>query len=428
MSSEMRTQSPEIAVAVNDLSKCFAMYAKPHHRLWQKLVRTRRRLYEEFWALRSVQFDVRAGEAVGILGANGAGKSTLLEIISGTLRPTAGEVLVEGRVAPLLQLGAGFHPDFTGRENVFLNGHILGLTKAEIQEKFGEIADFADIGDFIDKPIHTYSSGMYARLAFAVAISSDPEILVVDEILSVGDLLFQQKCMTRILQMRERGMTLLLVSHSTDTVRATCERALLLDRGEQIFFGSAEECVDLYLARSRIENNQKQVAGPKSPGQQSRIIEQQTKGVLRYGNQEVRILSATILNEKNEPTDQFDFGDVIRIRVSLQSEIHCDNLNVSYLIRDDTGIDLTGTMTWDEGVRFDPVKPGDTREVCFSFVNNLRPGNFGVSVAATRIHPQTPRKPMLFDQIDGVGAFVVNRSLDRPVHYKFDSSVDVSIP
>lgn len=239
--------SSDLAISVRGLDKTFPIYDKPIHRLLQMMVPgARERWYREFRALRGIDLDVRRGETVGIVGRNGSGKSTLLQLICGTLSPTHGVVHVRGRVAALLELGAGFNPEFTGRENVFLNGTVLGLNREEIAARFDRIAAFADIGDFIDQPVKTYSSGMYVRLAFAVAINVDPEILVVDEALSVGDEAFQRKCFARIDEIRDAGATVLFVSHSAGTVVDLCDRAILLDHGELLAEGAPKRIVGLY--------------------------------------------------------------------------------------------------------------------------------------------------------------------------------------
>jgi lipopolysaccharide transport system ATP-binding protein len=238
--------SSEPAILLRGVRKSFAIYRKPHHRLLHMVAPGVRRWHDEFHALRGIDMTVARGETVGIVGRNGSGKSTLLQVICGTLAPSAGEVRVGGRIAALLELGAGFNPEFTGRENVLLNGTILGLTAEEVAAKFDEIVAFADIGDFIEQPVKTYSSGMYVRLAFAVAIHVDPEILVVDEALSVGDEGFQRKCFARIDAIRDRGAAVLFVSHAAGTVVDLCDRALLLDRGEVIAEGTPKHVVSRY--------------------------------------------------------------------------------------------------------------------------------------------------------------------------------------
>lgn len=238
--------SSDVAIRMQGLCKSFPIYSKPYHRLLQMVSPEPKRWFREFHALRDIDLTVARGETLGIVGRNGSGKSTLLQLICGTLTPSAGEILVDGRIAALLELGAGFNPEFTGRENVFLNGSILGLTQAEIEEKFDLIAAFADIGEFIDQPVKTYSSGMYVRLAFAVAINVEPEILVVDEALSVGDEGFQRKCFARIDAIRDSGATILFVSHSAGTVIDLCDRAILLDQGELLAQGTPKHVVSRY--------------------------------------------------------------------------------------------------------------------------------------------------------------------------------------
>jgi len=246
--------SDDVAISVANLSKCYQIYDKPHDRLKQSIYprlrrfvgRPPRQYYHEFWALQEVSFEVKKGETVGIIGRNGSGKSTLLQIICGTLSPTVGNVQIKGRIAALLELGSGFNPEFTGRENVYMNAAVLGLSKEEVDIRFDDIAVFADIGDFIDQPVKSYSSGMVVRLAFAVAINVDPEILIVDEALSVGDELFQRKCFSRIESIKNSGSTILFVSHSATTIVELCDRAILLDAGELLAFGDPKLIVEKY--------------------------------------------------------------------------------------------------------------------------------------------------------------------------------------
>ena len=245
--------SEDIALSVKNISKCFEMYEKPVHRLFQTLFAGHRTFYREFWALRDVSFDVRRRECVGIIGRNGAGKSTLLQIITGTLQPTGGTVERRGRVAALLELGSGFNPEFTGRENVYMNASILGLTKEEIDARYQAILDFAEIGEFIDQPVKTYSSGMMVRLAFAVVAHVDADILVVDEALAVGDAFFQQKCMRFIRKFKEEH-TILFVSHDTGAVVNLCDRGVLLEGGQVKMIGSPKEVSEQYLRDLYSEN------------------------------------------------------------------------------------------------------------------------------------------------------------------------------
>lgn len=241
-------RSEDIAIAVRDLGKVYRLFGHPGDRIKQFFSLGMRRYHREVAALNDLSFEIRKGETVGIVGRNGSGKSTLLQVICGILKPTAGSVTVNGRISALLELGAGFNPEFTGRENVYFQGALMGLAQAHMEDRFEEIAAFADIGDFIDEPVRTYSSGMFVRLAFAVAIHVDPDILVVDEALAVGDARFQAKCFRRIQALRERGGSILFVTHATDQVTRFCNRALLIDQGRLVLDGPPREVVNLHLA------------------------------------------------------------------------------------------------------------------------------------------------------------------------------------
>ena len=247
--------SSEISIKVENLSKCYQIYDQPRDRLKQFIVprlqraigQPSRQYFREFWALKEVSFEVKRGETVGIIGRNGSGKSTLLQMICGTLNPTGGSIQTHGRIAALLELGSGFNPEFSGRENVYMNGAVLGLSREEIDQRFDAIAAFADIGEFIEQPVKTYSSGMLARLAFSVAIHVDPEILIADEILAVGDSAFQRRCLSKFYEIRDRGCTILFVSHDQYQVKSVCQRALYLKAGRQIMFGQAGRVIDQYM-------------------------------------------------------------------------------------------------------------------------------------------------------------------------------------
>lgn len=247
--------SSDTAIQVEGLNKCYHIYDKPHDRLKQMLMRGRRQYFKEFWALRDVSFEIKKGETVGIIGRNGSGKSTLLQMICGTLNPTSGTVQTNGRIAALLELGAGFNPEFTGRENVYMNGAILGLSEDQVDARFEEIASFADIGDFIEQPVKTYSSGMFVRLAFASNIMSKPEIMIVDEALSVGDMNFQAKCMTALTRIQDNGATILFVSHDVGSVKSLCSRGVYLERGKVVTVGPAADVAERYIRTMQEEMN-----------------------------------------------------------------------------------------------------------------------------------------------------------------------------
>ena len=266
--------SNDIAIRVSNLGKCYEIYDNPRDRLKQFVVPRLQRLFRqspqqyfrEFWALKDVSFEVKKGETVGIIGRNGSGKSTLLQLICGTLTPTSGTVETNGRIAALLELGSGFNPEFTGRENVYMSASIMGLTKEEIDERFDEIAAFADIGEFIEQPVKTYSSGMFVRLAFAVNIVSDPEIMIVDEVLAVGDMNFQARCMTALTRIQERGTTVLFVSHDIGTVKSLCSRGIYLEHGRIHAIGKASDVTEQYIRTMREEMNEEHRKFTRVPG------------------------------------------------------------------------------------------------------------------------------------------------------------------
>jgi len=422
MSSDDRS---DVLVRVQGAGKLYKIYNQPHDRLKQALWR-KRQFYKPFWALRNVSFEVKRGESVAIVGRNGSGKSTLLQIIAGTLLPTEGEVRVAGRLYALLELGSGFNREFTGRENVFLTASILNIPKEEIRRRFDEIAAFADIGEYIDQPVRTYSSGMFARLAFAVAVAVEPDILIVDEILAVGDIGFQQKCIARLREMREGGLTLLLVSHSPDAVRSICQKALFLVNGQPTYWGTAEATVNLYLRHIR-ELANKEALRDRATFQRPVPFRTQIQGGIRYGTGHVQIESVELLDDAGQPCQAFAFGDRITLEARLRSHIDVDKLSVSFLVRDMTGIDLMGTTTFDEGVALPELRKDWTLRVRFAFLNCLRQGSFGISLAVNRVTQRASTDNLLFDQIDGCAAFSVIADPGRPVHYKFHNPVDVQL-
>jgi len=349
----------ELSIRVENLSKYYAIYSQPQDRLRQSILprvqrlmgRPPKKYFHDFWALRNVSFEVGRGETVGIIGRNGSGKSTLLQLICGTLTPSAGAVYTEGRIAALLELGSGFNPEFTGRENVFLNGAILGLSQEEIGARFDDIATFADIGEFIEQPVKMYSSGMFVRLAFAVNIMSNPDIMIVDEALSVGDMNFQSKCMTALRRKQDAGMAILFVSHDIGSVKSLCKSAVYLEQGQVKMIGSAAEVTEHYVRAMREEMNQ-DVGGhatiqtepivkhsflsPKPASQlfkQSEEFERKVQ-LFRYGSGKARITFAELLDEKGMPLSFIEFNQKVVIKIYF---ISYGDLQISpnYYILDD---------------------------------------------------------------------------------------------
>jgi lipopolysaccharide transport system ATP-binding protein len=412
-------------ISVRHVGKMYRLYDRPQDRLKEQLLWRRGKHYgREFWALHDVSLEVYRGEAVGIIGRNGSGKSTLLQIIAGTLTPTNGEVRLRGRVSALLELGSGFNPEFTGRENVFLSGAIMGIDRAEMENRYADIVAFADIGDYIDQPVKTYSSGMFARLAFSVAISVDPDILIVDEILAVGDFGFQQKCVARLRQLRDNGLTLLFVSHSPDAIKSVCTNGLFLIGGQAVFWGQAEQAVNLYFNYIREHANQDAMRAQVDIAQPV-AFQTPIAGRMRYGTGHAQVTQVAVLDALGVPGQAFKFADRLTLSVEFKAFIDLENLSVSFLVRDLTGIDLMGTTTFDEQIQIPPLAAGATGRVQFHFQANLRPGNYGVSVALNRVSHLDYSDNVLFDQTDGCATFIVMPDPDRPVHYKFYQPIEV---
>ncbi|MEJ5299405.1 MAG: ABC transporter ATP-binding protein [Thermodesulforhabdaceae bacterium] len=357
-------------IRVRNLGKAYKRYRSKYGRLLEWL---RLGVHHELrWVLRNVSFDVEPGEAVGIIGVNGAGKSTLLKIIAGVVKPTTGFVEVGGRVSALLELGTGFHPDFTGRENVYMSGQLRGLTKKELDAKIEEIEDFAEIGDYFDQPVRVYSSGMQVRLAFSVATAVRPDILIVDEALSVGDAYFQHKSFDRIRQFRDAGTTLLFVSHSPGAVKTLCNRAILLDSGVVIKDDLPDATLDYYNALiAKHEEHRKIMQVEMETGKKS----------TRSGNNKVSISSVEML-QNGSPVRAVMSGEPVVIRVQCMSHEFVDELTVGILIRDRLGNDIFGTNTWHYDLSLKNVEPGKTLQVDFYFPHlDLGAGSYSLTVA-----------------------------------------------
>jgi lipopolysaccharide transport system ATP-binding protein len=351
------------AIAVSDLSKVYHIYDLPQHRLWQSLWRGRRRFYREFHALSHVSFEVRRGEVVGIIGRNGSGKSTLLQLICGTLTPSGGRVQTRGRVAALLELGAGFNLEFTGRENVYLNGAIMGLTTAEMDARYARIVEFADIGDFLDQPLKTYSTGMVVRLAFAVIAHVDADVLVIDEALAVGDAFFVQKCMRFLRDFMKRG-TILFVSHDTGAVVNLCHRALWLHKGEMLVDGSPREVVETYL-QHLAEEAYGIAPRPPSPAQ----MEAPQHRVRSFGKAGARITAVELLDSDGRLLQAIGGGETVTLRIRGEALESLQSAIVGFSVKDRLGQVLFSDNTF---ARYADhpliIDAGATFEASFTFV------------------------------------------------------------
>ncbi|MBK9188008.1 MAG: ABC transporter ATP-binding protein [Phycisphaerales bacterium] len=410
---------------VEQVSKQYRIYRRPRDRLLQALTPWRAR-WTGFWALRDVSIEVKRGQAWGILGRNGAGKSTLLQLIAGTVAPTRGRVEVRGRVAAMLELGSGFNPEFTGRENVFLAGAILGIARREMERRFDEIAAFADIGAFLEQPLKTYSSGMAARLAFAVAFSVEPDILIVDEVLAVGDAAFQHRCLARLRRLRDNGLTLLFVSHNADAVRSTCTHGLVLADGTAVCVDSAERAVDHYLRLVREHVNQEAIARDATLAAGGVALHPE-RGSLAYGTGQARIEIVRVLDEQGRPCALFDVGQQVTVEVALKAAADVRDLSVSFFVRDATGVDLLGTTTFDERVELPALRAGEILRVRFTFENRLHHGSFGIGAAVTRVTLRDYSDVVLLEQVDAAAAFNTSYNPQRPVHYKVHEPVGIVI-
>ncbi len=430
------------AIAVTGVTKCYQIYARPQDRLRQALFPRARealgfapaRYYSEFWALRDVGFSIARGETVAIIGKNGSGKSTLLQILCGTLTPTSGEVAVEGRVAALLELGSGFNPEYTGRENVYLNGSVLGLTRKQLDERFDAIAAFADIGEFIDQPVKTYSSGMYVRLAFAVIANVDADVLIVDEALSVGDVYFGQKCMRFLRDFQSRG-TLIFVSHDSAAVVNLCQRAIWLDHGQVVMDGPASEVSQAYHAKSYgmdVKAGSGKAgsydAATDAASQPEIDLDRSVMRVFRFiaptanfGDGRAKISAVVMLDASGAPLSRLSGGESVTLRIEAQAHAPLGNPVLGFLLKDRLGQHLFGNNTYlgGQGAAC-PVLPGQAVRAEFSFrMPHLPAGKYTIDVAlADGTHAEHVQNDWAFDAlvIESVASSVAVGLVGIPYH------------
>ena len=428
-------ENAKYAIRVQDVSKVYRLYDKPIDRLKESLSLSHRNYHKDFFALNGISFQVRKGETVGIIGTNGSGKSTILKIITGVLTPTTGEVRVEGVISALLELGAGFNMDYTGIENIYMNGTMMGFSRKEMEEKLQDILDFADIGDFVYQPVKTYSSGMFVRLAFALAINVEPEILIVDEALSVGDVFFQSKCYQRMEEIRQKGTTILMVTHDMGSVIKYCDRVVLLNKGNFIAEGAPGKMVDLYkkILANQMDSLEEELQemndfsggmrdssegragrgkvqkGGTGEGQEGKNTEghrdtgsgnrengsrKAQKGLMKdhltinpsrteYGDGRAEIYDLGMFDERGNLTnlllkgEYFTIREKIRFRADIQAPIF------TYTIKDKKGAELSGTNTMFEGADISSVKAGDEYEVNFRQKMTLQGGEYLLSMSCT---------------------------------------------
>jgi ABC-type polysaccharide/polyol phosphate transport system, ATPase component len=403
--------SDDIAIQVSSVSKTYTMYKRPSDQLKQLILGEKRACLRKFTALHQLSLTIPKGRTVGIVGRNGSGKSTLLQIIAGVLTPTTGHVQVNGRVAALLELGAGFNPEFTGRENVFLNASILGVAPEEVERKYKEIVDFAEIGEFIDQPVKTYSSGMFVRLAFAVSTLTDPDIVIIDEALSVGDEKFQRKCYDHLEKLREKGCTILFVTHSMKIVEQICDYAYLIDNGYLVGEGKPKDVIDQYhMLLYSMENDHFKALNQQEP---LRVVDQQSS--LETTMPEVvaekksGITSIKMYNDRNEEVYFFKSGEKSRITMKIEVDHDVDDVSIGIRIKSTEGIEVYGTSTayYDEQYNLRKDRP-----LIISFYQELTlvSGTYHLSVAVAK---KTTSNDMFY--IDKLSDHIVFKVDEMPI-------------
>lgn len=382
----------DITIRVDHVSKVYRLYDRPRDRIKEAFSLSRKTYYREHYALRDVSFSVSRGETIGIIGTNGAGKSTILKIITGVLSPTEGDISVNGRISALLELGAGFNMEYTGIENIYLNGAMCGFSREEIDGKLDEILSFADIGDFVHQPVRTYSSGMFVRLAFAVAINIDPEILIVDEALSVGDAFFQVKCYHKFEEFRREGKTIIFVSHDLSSIQKYCDRVILLNKGTKLAEGAPKDMIDLY---------KKVMAGQEAPAAEvtaavseaespmlsddalMRVRMEENQNHSSYGNGVATIVDYCVMDQGGHITNVLSAGEDYTVRMKVQFHQSVSEPVYAFTIRDKQGTDICGTNTMYEDYDTGSVADGDVRVVSFTQRMTLKGGEYLVCLGCT---------------------------------------------
>ena len=466
------------AIEVKGVTKIYRMYDKPIDRLKESLSLTHKCYHKDFYALNSLSFQVEKGQTVGIIGTNGSGKSTILKIITGVLTPTTGTVTVDGKISALLELGAGFNMDYTGIENIYMNGTMMGYTRKEMDAKLQEILDFADIGDFVYQPVKTYSSGMFVRLAFALSINVEPEILIVDEALSVGDVFFQAKCYRKMEEIRKKGTTILMVTHDMGSIIKYCDKVVLLNRGEFIAEGEAGRMVDLYkkilagqldALKEELENdysggmtgadetggsagngqqegnetgsagnagNEAEHAGSKTGtkshvsgggGHKNGLMKEKitiNANRTEYGDGRAEIFDLGLLDSRGNLTNLLLKGEMftIRERIRFHAPLSCPIF--TYTIKDKKGTELSGTNTMYEGSDVKPVQPGDVYDVSFTQKMTLQGGEYLLSMSCTGFEGE---EHVVYHRLYDVANITVISNKNTVGVFDMESQVEVSL-
>ena len=382
--------SDTISIKAENLGKVYKLFSSPFDRVKETFDPLRRKYHQRFQALTDITFEINKGDTVGVIGRNGSGKSTLLQLICGILQPTSGSVVKIGRIAALLELGAGFNPEFSGRENVFLNGSILGMARKEMEDCFDDIVEFADIGEFIDQPVKTYSSGMYVRLAFAVAINVNPEILIVDEALSVGDTLFQSKCFAKFREFQQKGITIIFVTHSIDLIVRYCKKVVLLDKGSMIAYGTPQDVIDQYNKLILDYSHSRKHTDPSFCDLEQHYTAGEEQAVdispfhlnpeeNRYGNGKATINTVGIYTSDDQPAQALKQMDDYEFRFRIVFHDSISNPVIAYIVKDVQGMDVTGTNTLFQHLETGDFEPGDVLQVSFTHKMTLSGGGYILS-------------------------------------------------
>ncbi|OUQ15663.1 ABC transporter [Lachnoclostridium sp. An14] len=436
--------SGEYAINVQDVTKIYKLYDKPIDRLKESLSPMHKNYHRDFYALRNISFQVKKGETVGIIGTNGSGKSTILKIITGVLTPTEGTAEVDGVISALLELGAGFNMDYTGIENIYMNGTMMGFSRKEMDEKLQDILDFADIGDFVYQPVKTYSSGMFVRLAFALAINVEPEILIVDEALSVGDVFFQAKCYRRMEEIRKSGTTILMVTHDMGSIIKYCDKVVLLNKGEFVAEGAPGRMVDLYkkILAGQMDSLKEELeemndfSGDKAL--EDKEFEQETVhegGLMRdkiavnanrteYGDGRAEIFDFGLEDQRGNLSNLILKGEMFTIREKIRFHGELKAPIFTYTIKDKKGTSLTGTNTMYEGTDIKPVKRGDVYEVAFTQKMTLQGGEYLLSMSCTGFEGE---EHVVYHRLYDVASITVISNKNTVGVYDMESTVEAKL-
>ena len=419
----------DIAIKVDNLTKIYHLYNSPQDRLKEALNPFKKSYHRDFYAMNDVSFEIKKGETVGIVGKNGAGKSTLLKMITGVLTQSSGNIYTDGKIASLLELGAGFNPEMTGLENIYLNGTLMGFSREEMDPKIDAILAFADIGEFIYQPVKMYSSGMFARLAFSVSINVDPDILIVDEALSVGDLAFQMKCFKKFQDFQEEGRTILFVTHALDTVIRYCSRGIVIDGGQKVFEGTSKDAVDSFkkiLSGDFYEEDlerKKQHIYKSNEKNLLRHAFKEHKEIDIYGNGKAHIIDYGTLDEQGNPSDILDYNTLFTIVMKVQFNEIIENPIFAFTLKDARGLEITGTNTYMKHIVTGTHHKDEILTIKFKQKANLQLGKYALSLGCVNLNENGVE---VYNRIYDAMLFEIIGSAQMVGFYDLESNISVS--